>query len=504
MSDKVVDLVDANDVVEEEDVVVVVEAGGRVKPGGSGSSTGVDDETATHASSEGDGSNNSNHLDPYATSTCKTTDHSLSRLAFAGYVLFVVLIALATFLLLFFFCGAKRDDDSRVNSLSASETVNDGSMSKYTRMSLLQTKLAELYSDGSQEHQQEQQGVMVDPQDGEDVVNTSSSSTTSSPPPLHVYSSPQYKAARWMAHDDEITISMLKQEDDIETVNELELFQRYAMVVLHFATGGKACGRSGDGSNGGGGNGYHNRLLGYYGGGSDHKDKSWTNQYGFKSSLSVCDWNDPITQQGVFCDDNGLIQKLILANNNLRGVLPYEELQELNHHLIHIDLQDNPKLVVNQFPTHMETLRFSRTQVTHEAFLDDELEGFIQESVGTLQVLELSGTGLYGSLPKGLGKLGVLQVLDLSCNGFTGTIPEQYSFLLPTLQELYLHSNLLTGNFNAVVCTDDETTTALMVSEQRDTTLRAITSTTLSSLSADCSTEVICDCCTECDTICPG
>ncbi|MFS8013116.1 putative leucine-rich repeat-containing, plant-type, leucine-rich repeat domain superfamily [Helianthus anomalus] len=66
-----------------------------------------------------------------------------------------------------------------------------------------------------------------------------------------------------------------------------------------------------------------------------------------------------------------------------------------------------------------------------------------------LRMLDLSGCGLNGSLPKSLGNLRYLESLYLSDNKLSGTLPFSL-FTLPSLKYLFLDKNQLTGQINVL------------------------------------------------------
>lgn len=96
-------------------------------------------------------------------------------------------------------------------------------------------------------------------------------------------STPQYKAAWWMAQSDPALIDVDGNAADFDVIT-----QRYVMTLLWFSTGGE----------------------------------SWTVQAGFMTEESACSWSSG--RIGVECDSAGLITGLEMGNNNLNGTMPFE------------------------------------------------------------------------------------------------------------------------------------------------------------------------------------
>ena len=124
---------------------------------------------------------------------------------------------------------------------------------------------------------------------------------------MYTRKTPQHRALKWMAYKDPFTLELLEQgsegaDSPERTLFELddsvkqELLERYVVATLYMSTGGK-------------------KRCGWYSGSSTH----WTNKYDFLSSSSVCDWNDENIGNGVFCDEEGNVQRLLLGNDG-RGL----------------------------------------------------------------------------------------------------------------------------------------------------------------------------------------
>lgn len=104
----------------------------------------------------------------------------------------------------------------------------------------------------------------------------------------------------------------------------------------------------------------------YYGMNGD----AWTFSDGWLTSADICDWFSTSTNPTT-CDDQGLLQRLELQNNNLLGDIP-DEIQLLSESLLVLDLSQN------------------------------RLEGAVPESLGGLtnvSLVQLGSNDLTGSIP---------------------------------------------------------------------------------------------------------
>lgn len=95
--------------------------------------------------------------------------------------------------------------------------------------------------------------------------------------PLLSRTSPQHKAAWWLATTDGLEL-------DFSTVSTDKIVQRYVLALLWYALGGEA----------------------------------WGDSKQYLSSLLTCLWG------GITCNDAGLVTEIDLANNYLVGWLPTE------------------------------------------------------------------------------------------------------------------------------------------------------------------------------------
>eukprot|EP00525_Craspedostauros_australis_P003562 CAMPEP_0198112302 /NCGR_PEP_ID=MMETSP1442-20131203/4158_1 /TAXON_ID= /ORGANISM="Craspedostauros australis, Strain CCMP3328" /LENGTH=620 /DNA_ID=CAMNT_0043769025 /DNA_START=89 /DNA_END=1951 /DNA_ORIENTATION=- len=229
-------------------------------------------------------------------------------------------------------------------------------------------------------------------------------------------------------------------------------------------------------------------------GGSD-----WIDQHNFLSeSVGLCDWNDSDGDSdgdnGVFCDPEGRVIAVRLANNNVSGnfdpsVYNLMELQQL-------DLSRNPingtlDAAIGQL-RRLRTLRMARTQlqgslatelgmltslVELDLYMNDLNESIPTEfgNLTSLQTLDLGQNHLQGSLPSQLGKMAAmveilldgnllsdaipteignlanLEVISLFGNGLFGDIPIQFASLR-MLDDLDINGTFVTGDLDPIVC----------------------------------------------------
>lgn len=202
-------------------------------------------------------------------------------------------------------------------------------------------------------------------------------------------SSPQYKAAYWMANNDQ---EVLPVPTSSEKLNLLRFVQRYVLAVL-----------------------YHS-LDGH----------SWINAFGFLSGGHECSWyeqapdeNGDLFAVGVTCDENLQVTTLLMPANNLKGTVP-DELRHLKK-LDFLSLKHND--------------------------LSGTIPSFLRE-LTLLRYLDLKYNRLTGSIPQYMGFLENLKVLGLSKNQLTGSIPASFGSL--ALKTLALDDNMLSGDLSHI------------------------------------------------------
>ena len=194
-------------------------------------------------------------------------------------------------------------------------------------------------------------------------------------------------ALDWMTRD-QISISLLRSasgDGPSKGEHAWKLRQRYVSALLFWSTDGP----------------------------------SWYARLGFLSSKDECDWNRAILGdeaigevtdfggalevKGLFCNEEGRIQRISIWWNGLAGTLPSEV-----------------------------------------SFLSDSLEG-----------INIAGGSISGTVPPSFGDLKLLKELSISEHCLSGTLPESFSSL-NRLESLNLHGNdNLSGSLNTLCKTND-------------------------------------------------
>ncbi|KNA05485.1 hypothetical protein SOVF_189850 [Spinacia oleracea] len=214
--------------------------------------------------------------------------------------------------------------------------------------------------------------------------------------------------------------------------------------------------------------------------------KEWSNNTE-NPGFSHCEW------KGVWCNNEGFVEKLDLSNMNLSGKIPetiqdFKSLTSLNlccnafafslpkslsnlTTLVTLDLSQNE--FIGNFPTGFSQAKglitLNASSNNFEGNIPDDLgfcnslevldfrgsffEGSIPKSFKTLQKLKflgLSGNNLTGELPSELGFLSSLETMILGYNYFTGSIPSEFGHL-SNLQYLDLAIGSLTGKIPAEI-----------------------------------------------------
>lgn len=173
-----------------------------------------------------------------------------------------------------------------------------------------------------------------------------------------------------------------------------------------------------------------NALIAFYEttGGPD-----WTDRSNWLSNAPMDEWH------GVTTDAGGMVIRLELNGDNLRGTLP-AELGRLGY-LTVLDLGGNH--LSGSIPSSVGRLTLLELVNLEENQLTGTLPPDIEHLVN-LEFLHLAGNRFSGEIPVELEHLDALEVLDLGNNTFSGPIPPEIG-TLQALVHLYLSDNRLTG-----------------------------------------------------------
>lgn len=152
--------------------------------------------------------------------------------------------------------------------------------------------------------------------------------------------------------------------------------------------------------------------------------------------------DDHCTWEGITCwaggDFDGLIQRIVLTDNNLVGSLDLGIIWQLEG-LSHLDLSKNDiSLSFTQIANaiNLQTIVLSETNASSLEFIGE---------AQALKSLHLTSAALAGPIPDELFNLTSLEELYLSHNDFTGTLSSSIG-QMNLLKDLYLFSNNLQGD----------------------------------------------------------
>ena len=183
-----------------------------------------------------------------------------------------------------------------------------------------------------------------------------------------------------------------------------------------------------------------NVLLDLY---TSTNGQQWYESGGWNSSNSHCSW------YGITCYNNSYVRTIVLAYNNLDGVLP-SNLWKIRN-LLSLCTPGNPKLRgrIGDF------LFGNMSSLLSIAFNAASISGEIPKDIVQLNKLNIflgcvmNGEGFSGNLPEDVGNMTELRLLCLGGNKFTGRIPSSIS-RLRRLWYLDLRNTpgLMWGNLN--------------------------------------------------------
>jgi len=230
-----------------------------------------------------------------------------------------------------------------------------------------------------------------------ELSNVLSILSPSNPDVLQDVNSAQAKSVNWLANLDPLQVSAT------DTAN---LFPRYALATLFFATGGQA----------------------------------WINKAGWLGSANHCSWS------GISCL-NGLLS-VDLNTNNLIGTVPEELFSGLGAIARSLDLGVNS--LSGTVPI---TTLSSMTNLEMFSLYNNTLSGPIPPQIGSLSMMKkiyLDNNGFSGSIPADIGNLAQLERLDLYNNNLSGVFPSTLA-QLPSLQRMWVSNNRIGGSLPAEI-----------------------------------------------------
>lgn len=215
---------------------------------------------------------------------------------------------------------------------------------------------------------------------------------------LNDFSSPQYKAAKWIAERDgyQMTVPTFPDGHKGEKYSNTRFAERYALAVFYYATGGD----------------------------------NWKYKLNFLQPIDHCNWKE------VFIDASGGIIHM--------GVTSCAQFSPLfdGERVTSIEISSND--LVGVLPIELEYLSYLDKWITpfNLKMIDTaSLTPFLKMGEH-LSHLELQYCGLAGNIPESFGNLKKLVFLGLGNNMLTGTIPDSF-FGLTNLKVLGIDDNVL-------------------------------------------------------------
>ncbi|PRP79695.1 LRR receptor-like serine/threonine-protein kinase GSO2-like [Planoprotostelium fungivorum] len=165
----------------------------------------------------------------------------------------------------------------------------------------------------------------------------------------------------------------------------------------------------------------------------------WYSARGWGSSTPYCSNNNNNNWYGIYCDRQGSIVTLSLAQNGLNGQIPSSicQLTNLTNLYLPGNFLNGPLPACIGQLQKLQYLRLFRNQLS--GTLPDGLY-----QLTNLQVLDFGINSFVGPLSDSIGNLTQLSYLGLNNNGFTGPIPATITSL-PLIQQLYMYSCLFEG-----------------------------------------------------------
>jgi Leucine-rich repeat (LRR) protein len=258
-----------------------------------------------------------------------------------------------------------------------------------------------------------------------DVVDYLATSGVSEANALATNSTPQYKAAQWIAEKDgaNMPVPLRAKSSLLDRVLQAGHFSRQETSISRRRDAVTAVPTKEERES----KAYHYKYIVRYVLALDFfalgSPTLWTSTIKFLSPRDVCFWKGPVPVGadyqivGVFCnDDRGDPTELLLGQAAAKGQLPTEN--GLLQSLLRFDVQSS--LITGTIPTDLCRLK--------------RLQGFL-----------LSQNALTGTLPPCLGKLTDLRLLYTSQNLMTGPLPATFGNLT-NLERLVIEDNEFSGD----------------------------------------------------------
>ena len=215
---------------------------------------------------------------------------------------------------------------------------------------------------------------------------------------------PRLKAACWLMYDDPAKLS---------ASNKSKLLERYALLVLYFATNGT----------------------------------SWERTNNWLTGKHVAQWEGVTVSRPTLFSLNRHVTKLKLPFNDLnKGILPRE--LSLLKELRELDLRGND--IQGVIPNKLSELKHLKTMDLSMNYII----GKIPTEIGLmtdLRDLNLMANYLEGPIPRRIGELSKLQLLDVSFTYMGGNVPQELSNC-KSLKEVYLNDCDFTGQIPKGLC----------------------------------------------------
>ncbi len=161
----------------------------------------------------------------------------------------------------------------------------------------------------------------------------------------------------------------------------------------------------------------------------------WSGTSNWLTDCAPCGWD------GIDCDTDGRVTKIILLDKGLTGFLPVE--------VANLDRLELLGLPRNQIGGNLPAVLFSMPSLKDINLTGNQFVGTIPNTLGNqpdLEYLRLSKNQLTGAVPSGIAALTQLKIIALEENNLSGALPEGLGDF-PNLITLNLTNNDLEGCF---------------------------------------------------------